>query len=126
MRTGDVKFTRIVSSTSSGVITCTDPALGDGRVVHQHVEPAERVVDLEGQRRGGVGVAEVAHPHAAVGVMCRGTRASTSASRSAAPGDDADGRAAAREQRRERGADARRRAGDQDRRPLDLHAGDPT
>ena len=38
-----------------------------------------------------------------------------------APGDDADGRAACRELRRERGADARRRAGDEDDGAVEVH-----
>jgi hypothetical protein len=39
------------------------PALGDGGVVHDHVQPIHRVPGLEGHRHGPVEVAEVGHPH---------------------------------------------------------------
>ena len=82
-------------------------ALRDRRVVHEHVEPAERVPRLERDLFGAVEVAEVGGPHPRVGrVLAAAVEHLFEAI--GAPGDDADGRAALGEDRRERGADARR------------------
>src|SRR5207244_4292011 len=91
-------------------------------VVDEAVETAEGVPRLECHRLCALEVAEVGAPHARLGgVVPALLEDLLEAVR--APGDDADGRSPFRELRRERGADPRRRAGDENGRAFDLHSG---
>jgi hypothetical protein len=90
------------------------------RIVDDAVEPAERVPRVFGHGHRGVEIAEVDGPQARFGRVLlalreHGVEALTSAS------DDADGGAALGEHGSQRGADARRCSGDQDRGTRDLH-----
>ena len=96
--------------------------LGDGGVVDEAVETAERVPCLECHRLRALEVAQVGAPHARLGRV-RQTLLENLREAVRPPGDDADGRTPFRELWRERGADPRRRAGDENGRAFDLHAG---
>ena len=82
-------------------------ALRDRGVVHEHVEAAERVPRLERDLFGAREVAEIGRPHARIGRV-RAALLEHLLEPFGAPGDDADGRAALGQDRRERRADARR------------------
>ena len=96
-------------------------ALRDRRVVHDRVKPAERIPGVECQLFGRVEIGEVDRPHARLGRVSCWQRSSTSSRRFGPACDDADGRAPLGEDRRERGADTRRRAGEEDLRAFQFH-----
>ena len=94
--------------------------LRDGGVDHEHVEMAEGVPRLDRHPFGMLELAEIGDPHARAG-RCRQHTVEDLSEAILAPGDDADGGAPPGELTRQRGADARRGAGDEDVAPLDLH-----
>ena len=96
-------------------------ALRDRGVVHERVEAAERVPRLDRDLLGAGEIAEIGGPHLRVGRVLAAL-GEHFAQPLLAAGDDADGRAACGEDRRQRGTDARRRAGDEDLGARDLHA----
>ena len=97
---------------------------GDAGVVHQAVDAAPLARGLVHELLGGVEVAEVDRPRARLGrvLAALGQHLLEAVG---APRHQPDGRAARRQHRAERGADARRRAGDDDVGSLDLHVPAP-
>ena len=95
-------------------------ALRDGGVVHDHVEVAERVPRLERHPLGTSRSPRSATQRRDASDVIR-TSSSTSLQAVLAAGDDAHGGAAPGQLARQRGADARRRAGDQDVAAFHLH-----
>ena len=120
MRTGEWKSTSITCSTSAGVRSVTRVRFGIAALFTSTSRPPNASHASSATCSARVEVAEIGGPHLRVGRV-RAALLEHLVEPVGAPGDDADGRAALGEDRRERGADARRRAGDEDLRALELH-----
>ena len=120
MRTGEWKSTSITCCTSSGVRSVTRVRFGIAALFTSTSRPPNA-----SHASSATCSARARSPRSAAHIcesaVCLRHCASTSSSRSARRGDDADGRAALGEDRRERRADARRRAGHEDLGAVELH-----
>ena len=120
MRTGEWKLTFIVSATSASVRSATCTRFGIAALCTTASSPPNASHASSASFSAACEVGEVGRPHARLGRVLPAALEHLFEAVGPA-GDDADGRAPLGEDRRERGADARRRAGEEDLRAFELH-----
>ena len=120
MRTGAWKFTSITCATSAAVRCGTGMRVGmPALFTRQSTRPDSRAAWCTSASAASRSPRSTGH--ARDSGACIAALGEHLLEPVGAPGDQPDGRAARREHRAERGADARRRAGDDDVGALDLH-----
>ena len=120
MRTGESKLTFIVSATSAIVSATCGRRLGIAALCTIASSPP-KASHASSASFSAAARSERSTAHMRDSGVCFVQQREHFLRTVGAPGDDADGRTPLREDRRERGADTRRRAGEQDLRAFELH-----